>query len=402
VVLDAVDKLIFFDSAIGNFDRITMDAQNFGNLMIRRGGAAATQVFLIDTNARLPRLTQEILAQASTHGAFYEERVMNSKLLTDIFAHRDWAIGNWFEAIPAMVGAQQGLREDKGQARIAFLDQEAGYIAQQAQAALAASRPTIEAAFDQAMIDLRTMITTKADPRRVGIKAAAQGTQSFDTLKANVGYLEQRTRPAPGIGQIGPLGHTPAAGIVETYGRYKVAKATAGVPVNAAAGPATHQHLAVPKSLRTGVAKEKLKGKGFKPVQQQAFNTYYPHYQAFETDLAHHIAHLEALKPLLDNLVKLRQSLAGPGETRNQRAMVTLAKRQAQALRLRGLLQPPTATALQWATQYRQQAATLIGELAAVSDRFANFRDRGPALAQTVVRLAAIQAEVQALAGHIG
>jgi len=400
VVLDSVGKLIVYDSAIGNFDRITMDAQNFGNLMIRKGGAVATQVFLIDTNARLPHINQQIIAQANSHGGFYEERVMNSQLLKGIFAHKDWAIGNWFEAIPAMIAAQQNLREDKGLGRVDFLDQEAAYINQKVGIALAASRPAIEAGFDQAVTDLRAMLANKADPRRQAIKGAAQGGQSFATLKAQSGYLDARARPLV-AGQPAGLGHDAAASITESYGRYRLVKATAALPMNQAPNPVIFQGLLIPARIKAGIVKQVFKGADFKANQQQDFAAFHPQYSTFKTDIEHHIQYLTQLKQNIDNVVKLRTSTAEPGSTRNQRAIVPVNKRIAQATRLVNMIVAPKNTALQWADTYEQKAIALIADLPNVSDRFNNLRNDAQALQLLVNQLQAISAEVRQASVHL-
>jgi hypothetical protein len=343
----------------------------------------------------------EILEQASKTGSFYDG-VMNSTLLTGIFKHRDWAIGNWFEAIPKMIDDQQGLREDKKLGRIDFLDQEQDYIQQKVQTSLANSIPAITASFDQAMIDLRTMISNKADPRRQAIKAAARGTQSFDTLKANTAYLEQRTRPSPGPNQVGPLGHESAANIVETFGRYKVAKGTANLPVNQASAPLTHAGLTVPVRLQASLAKQTLKGEKFKIKQGIDFNVFHPLYEAFKSDLKNQHDYLKELQPYLNNLLKLRRSLAGPGETRNQRALISLNKRRMEAQRLQALLLNPTATALLWADQYEQKARTLIAELGRVGDRYGNLRNNAVILTQAADNLHNTTEEIRTLYAHIG
>lgn len=405
VVLNAVGRSTVYDTAIGNFDRITLDAQNFGNLMIRRGAHVATQVFLIDTNARLPRIEQKLMAEVERLGGFYEERVMNSKLLTNLFAHRDWAVGNWFDALPAMVQAQQNKTEEDGGVRSAPLDALLPYITNRAQVLGAASAPLIQAAIDQALIDLRAMMSNKLDPRRVAIKAAATGTQSFDNLKAQAGYLDQRSRPPAAVGGAaagGDIGHAGATSIVATYGRYKVAKAVAGLPVNAAANPAMHQALVVPVRLRASKAEQVLKGKGFKALQTQDFAAFNPLYQAFCADMAHHQAYLGQLSTLLDNTIQLRSSLAEPGSTRNARAMVSLQKRTAQCDRLVNLLRPAVDLALQWAATYSMKSAALVGELDEVTGgRYDNLRAQAPVLRVSFGALQQVRAKVAAQRLHI-
>jgi hypothetical protein len=400
-VLDAVGKLAVFDPAIGNFDRMTMDAANFGNLMIRRGGAAATQVFLIDTNARLPRLTETIMSRAETQGAFYEDRVMKSKLLTGIFKNRADAIDSWFEAIPSMIYAQQRLREDEGHPRVAILDTEKAYIDQKVAAARAAAHPIIQASFDAAMNSLRTMMANKADLRRTAIKAAATGTQSFETLKANVAYLEQRTRQAP-PGTVGDPGHAAAASIVEAYGRYRVSKQVAGVPANNAVDPFAVAAPVVPKRLQASGLTERVKGDSFKAKQAADFRAFLPVFTAFQTSINDLTAFLKQIKPLLDNLKHLRRSLAAPGDTRNQRAMVSHQKRTAEFGRAQGLLRAPAQTGVLWSDEYAQQAAALVAGMEKASDRYDALKTNHlTSLRADLAKLAAIRDQVNDLVGHL-
>jgi hypothetical protein len=301
-----------------------------------------------------------------------------------------------------MIHTQQQLREDAGGQRNAFLDQERGYIDAKVTNAKNASVPAIQAAFDLAINDLRAMISNKGDVRRQAVKGAAGGTQSFDTLKANVAYLEQRTRPSPGVGQVGPLGHDAAAGIVETYGRYKVAKTTAGVPVNQAANPTAVAGPVVPKSLRAGSAKEMVKGDRFKARQITDWNAFWPSYQTFGTNLTHHIDHLKRMKELLDNAVKLRRSLAGPAETRNQRAMISHQKRTAEFTRHQNLLAQPGRDAVAYSAEYDRQATNVMADMNKASERYAALRDtHSPALLAKMQQLTALTTDVQRLYNHL-
>jgi len=377
VVLQTVARAMVCDTAIGNFDRITMDGANFGNLMIRRGGGAATQVFLIDTNARLPPIRDEIVANAASQGALYDARVFPTRLLKGLFDDRNDAVTRWIEAIPFVIAAQQNEREEEGGQRNAFLDQEQPYIAQKVAQAQLVAQPVFTLAINQEIANLVAMMANKANPNRAAIKAAAAASpgQSFKTLKAQVGYLDQRSRaPGAAVGPApappGDIGHAGAASIVETYGRYRLAKGVAGVPANAAGAPMAHAAVVVPESLRVSAAMQVLKGKGLKRTQAADFDAFNPLYVQFRADIDHHIQHLEALVPIVDNLIKLHASMAEPGSTRNQRAMASLAKRQAQLTRLRGPLRAAVATAIQWAGQYLAKADQLLAELPHVSDRY--------------------------------
>jgi Domain of unknown function (DUF4157) len=61
-LLRTVGRMAVFDSAIGNFDRITSEGLNFGNIMVSDPEAHATlQFWAIDTAANLPKLEGEVL-----------------------------------------------------------------------------------------------------------------------------------------------------------------------------------------------------------------------------------------------------------------------------------------------------------------------------------------------------
>ena len=72
-LLRTVGRLAVFDTALGNFDRITSEGLNFGNIMVSDPDAhAALQFWAIDTAANLPRLEAGILDRITRSGGLDE------------------------------------------------------------------------------------------------------------------------------------------------------------------------------------------------------------------------------------------------------------------------------------------------------------------------------------------
>ncbi|MHC5066899.1 MAG: protein kinase family protein [Planctomycetota bacterium] len=385
LVLEAVGKLIVFDSAIGNFDRITMDAQNFGNLMIIKG-AGATQVFAIDTNARIPQIRHEILERAKSQGGYFDPDG-RAQLLTGIFKNKEWAIGNWFDAIGAMVEAQQGKRQmDDGIEPDQELVNLPPYIQEQSEEAKAASKATIEAAFDQAITDLTNFLRSanKPDAGRQGVKGLGQGAQSWEALKAQGAYLNLRERSG--------LDHDEAAQIVEQYGRYRVSKKEPAVPVNDVLPPASFARMEFPSVLRNVLNTGRITAQ--KELALQAFR---PDFERLRDNIPVHLALLEQQ---FDNVLELWKSIEDPGSNANQHHMVPLHKRKAEVDRRLSALQHAIREALDWATQYPDHARRVSGPMSKAKRPHAGLVAEATALNATVRGLREAAARLAAKMGR--
>src|SRR5262249_10982297 len=96
-LLRTVGRMAVFDTAIGNFDRITSEGLNFGNIMVSDPEAHATlQFWAIDTAANLPKLEANILNRVTATGAFDEKSRSIPGRLKNLLAHGPADLGARF------------------------------------------------------------------------------------------------------------------------------------------------------------------------------------------------------------------------------------------------------------------------------------------------------------------
>ena len=158
------------------------------------------------------------------------------------------------------------------------------------------------------------MITNKQDTRRQVLKKAAEGTHSFQMLKANALYLGVRTGTSDE--QRAEFEHNVASKWVEGYGRKQVAKNyPKGLP-NKAVDPKFYDDLKVPDLLKSKGKLDSVVGL-LDTVRggDASFESFYKAYRAFKENLGFYADYLEELRFQFSNmcvLMDIDESTAGP------------------------------------------------------------------------------------------
>ena len=250
-LLRTVGRMAVFDSAMGNFDRITSEGLNFGNIMVSDPEAHATlQFWAIDTAANLPRLEANILNRVTTSGGFDENSRANPGLLKKLLDHGPADLGARFvdglsmhilntQSSKVMNAATEAEQEDIMQDS-PRVQQLAHYLSDSLAAVRNEMIALITEGYNTGVEHLLTMMSSenKAGQDRQAVKAEAGA--SWETLKAHTRYLELRAR--------GGLDHATAADYVKRYAEYRVLKGIE-IPDLVAQNPARFADLEFPAML---------------------------------------------------------------------------------------------------------------------------------------------------------
>jgi len=252
-LLRTVGRMAVFDSAIGNFDRITSEGLNFGNIMVSDPEAHATlQFWAIDTAANLPKLEGEILNRVTTGGGFDENTRSNPGLLKKLMDHGPADLGARFVDGLSMhmmntqsarvMGAETEAEQNEVMQDSPRVQQLAMYLSDSLAAVRNEMIALITEGYNTGVERLVTLMSAanKGGPDRQEIKMEAEDQGSWETLKAHTRYLELRARQG--------LDHASAADYVKRYAEYRVLKNT-NVPAPIAADPTRFADMEFPAIL---------------------------------------------------------------------------------------------------------------------------------------------------------
>src|SRR5579859_237397 len=252
-LLRTVGRLAVFDTAIGNFDRITSEGLNFGNIMVSDPEASATlQFWAIDTAANLPKLEAQILDRAVRSGGFDENSRATPGLLKKLMDRGPQDLAERFvDGLSAhimntqsgkVMGAETLEEQEEIMQDSPRVQQLSMYLADQLSVVRGEMIALITDGFHTGVERLVTMMSAqnKGGADRQAVKAEAQMEDSWETLKAHTKYLELRA--------VRGLDHATAADYVKRYAEYRVLKST-DVPAPTAANPTQFADLNFPAIL---------------------------------------------------------------------------------------------------------------------------------------------------------
>jgi hypothetical protein len=252
-LLRTVGRMAVFDTAIGNFDRITSEGLNFGNIMVSDPDAHSTlQFWAIDTAANLPKLEGQILERVTHAGGFDENSRSNPGLLKKLMDRGPADLGARFvdglsmHMMNTQSAKVMGAGTEGEQMEIMKDSPRVQQLAMYLSDSLAAVRNEMIAliceGYHTGIERLVAMMSVenKEGEDRQAIKAEAQASGSWETLKAHTRYLEMRAREG--------LDHATAAEFVKRYAEYRALRNT-DVPAPGAADPLRFVDLEFPDIL---------------------------------------------------------------------------------------------------------------------------------------------------------
>src|SRR5579859_5115499 len=252
-LLRTVGRMAVFDTAIGNFDRITSEGLNFGNIMVSDPEAHATlQFWAIDTAANLPKLEGQIIDRVTTRGGFDENSRANPGLLKKLMDHGPAELGARFVDGLSMhmmntqsskvMNAESEAEQNEVMKDSPRVQQLAMYLSGSLAAVRNEMIALITEGYNTGVERLVTLMSSanKGGQDREEIKAEAQLEGSWETLKAHTRYLELRARQG--------LDHATAADFVKRYAAYRALKNT-DIPAPIAADPTRFADMEFPAIL---------------------------------------------------------------------------------------------------------------------------------------------------------
>ncbi len=400
-LLRTVGRLAVFDTAIGNFDRITSEGLNFGNIMISDPEASATlQFWAIDTAANLPKLEAQILDRVTQSGGFDENTRPTPGLLKKLMDTGPEDLAARFvdglsrhmlnaHSSRLMNAATEGEMEEIMQ-QSPRVQQLSGYLAD----SLAAVRGEMIALICQGyhtgverLVSLMSA-ANKASPARQALKAEARSQGAWETFKAHTQYIELRARHG--------LDHATAAEYVKRYAQYRVLRGT-DLPAPTAANPTLFAGLEFPAVLlksRPLLAKAATK-QNIERQQSAAASRFYQDLRAFVSELDKQNDDLRRLQsPAEFSLNLMREELRREAAERRQpgRGRGAVAPADAQALKRKVLLMQKISglyrlslAALACAEVYKLKGQAFVPSLLKLKG--GNLRAYGPSLAIQVGNL---------------
>src|SRR5579859_802768 len=252
-LLRTVGRMAVFDTAIGNFDRITSEGLNFVNIMVSDPEAHATlQFWAIDTAANLPKLEGQIIDRVTTRGGFDENSRANPGLLKKLMDHGPAELGARFVDGLSMhmmntqsskvMNAESEAEQNEVMKDSPRVQQLAMYLSGSLAAVRNEMIALITEGYNTGVERLVTLMSSanKGGQDREEIKAEAQLEGSWETLKAHTRYLELRARQG--------LDHATAADFVKRYAAYRALKNT-DIPAPIAVDPTRFADMEFPAIL---------------------------------------------------------------------------------------------------------------------------------------------------------
>ena len=400
-LLRTVGRMAVFDTAIGNFDRITSEGLNFGNIMVSDPEASATlQFWAIDTAANLPRLETQILERVTETGGFDQSTRATPGLLKKLMDRgpADLA-GRFVDGLSMHMNAAQSSKvmnaASEGEMNEVMQDsprvqQLAMYLSDSLVAVRNEMIALITEGYHTGVERLVTMMNpaNKAGQDRQQVKAEAETEDSWETLKAHTKYLELRARQG--------LDHATAAEYVRRYAEYRVLKST-DIPAPTATDPTRFADLQFPAVLlkdRPLLATAATK-QNFKQSQSAQALQFYEGLRVFGAELDKQNDDLHRLEsPAQFSLNLLREELRREaGERRQpgqQRGAVAPAdaqdlKRKALIMRKINDLYRVSLSVLAYSEIYKLKGESFVPGLLKMKD--GSLKAYGPSLAIQVETL---------------
>ena len=396
-LLRTVGRMAVFDTAIGNFDRITAEGLNFGNIMVSDPEAhAQLQFWAIDTAANLPKLEANILNRVTATGGFDENTRSNPGLLKKLLDHGPADLGARFVDGLSMhmlntqgakvMGAETEAEQEEIMRDSPRVQQLALYLSNSLAAVRNEMIALIADGYNTGVERLVTMMSAanKDSQERQAIKAEAG--DSWETLKAHTRYLEMRARNG--------LDHAAAADYVKRYAEYRVLKGT-GIPEPLAANPARFADLEFPAILlkdRPLLARQATK-QNYKQDQATQAAHFMEGLRAFVVEIDKQNDDLGRLHgPAQLSLNQMREELRRdaaerrqPGQQRGAMAHPIDLKRQALLTQKIGSLYRLSLSVLAYAEVYKLKGEAFLPGLLKLKD--GSLKAYGPSLSIQVETL---------------
>jgi hypothetical protein len=324
-LLRTVGRLAVFDTAIGNFDRITSEGLNFGNIMVSDPEASATlQFWAIDTAANLPRLEAGILDRVTRSGGFDENTRATPGLLKKLMDQgpRELAIrfvdGLSMHMINSQTARVMNAETLEAQSEIMKDSPKVKQLAMYLGDSLTAVREEMIALITEGYnTGVQRLVTLMAPDNKAGldrqqIKTRAEEQAAWETLKAHIRYIELRA--------VGGLDHATAADFIKRYAEYRVLK-SGDVPALTAADPAQFADMEFPAILLKSsplLAKHDTK-QTFKANQAAEAGRFYQRLRVFVAELDKQVDDAHRLRsPATFSLGLMRDELRREANERRQ------------------------------------------------------------------------------------